>query len=219
MRQKPYLHHREHRILMNRHVVLLKSSLAKGGGAEKYTLRLAKAFEEKGCQVTILTSGPSLNTDINTLHFVKKPKLSYKHTLDFDAWCKKTIERLKPDIVFGMDRNSFQTHLRASNGVHAAFLAHRKKAEGFFKALEFKINPLHRTLLKLEKLGFEQRETQKIFTNSHMVKNEILHFYQTDPAKIEVIHNGVEWDEMQKDFDGWQKRKGAFAKELQLEES
>ena len=42
-----------------------------------------------------------------------------------------------------------------------------------------------------------------LFTNSHMVKEEILRYYQVDSKKIEVIHNGVEWQEMEKDFQEW----------------
>ncbi len=192
-----------------KHIVLLKSHLAKMGGAEKYALRLASFFKEKTA-VTILSSGPTVLSDISILT-EKCSLLSFLHTLEFDKWCTQKIKELNPDVIFGLDRNRYQTHIRASNGVHAAYLEHRAKNEGLLKGLEFKINPLHRILLKLEKEGFEHPGLQKLFTNSHMVKEEILKFYNVSPQKIEVIHNGVEWQEMQKDFDLWPEKKDTKA--------
>ena len=92
---------------------------------------------------------------------------------------------------------------RSSNGVHAANLQIRRKLEGFFKGISFALNPLHRLLLKIEKESFEHPELQMVFTNSHMVRSQILEFYATDPKKIHVIHNGVEWNEMETDFQHW----------------
>ena len=40
-----------------------------------------------------------------------------------------------------------------------------------------------------------------------MVKDEILHFYNTDPRKIHVVHNGVEWHELQAPFDAWKAKR------------
>ena len=67
------------------------------------------------------------------------------------------------DIVFGMERNRFQTHIRAGNGVHAAFLKSRLASEGVLKYGMCLINPLHRKILELEKEGFENPKLKKIF--------------------------------------------------------
>ncbi len=189
-------------------IVLLKSHLSRLGGAEKYTLRLAKAFQDKHCQVTILSSGKELSPNsIPTLFAPHVSKLSYRHVQEFDKWCFAQTKILQPDAILGLDRNRFQTHIRASNGVHAAFLEYRGKEEGFWKKISLKFNPLHRLLLQIEKEGFENKDLQKLFTNSYMVKNEILRFYNVAPNKIQVIHNGVEWEEFQNAFDTWQEVK------------
>ena len=105
-------------------VVLLKSRLNSKGGAEKYALRLAQAFLEEKCAVTLLTSG-SLDSPAPTQYLTveslsSQPWLSVQKVKAFDRFC---MSRCKgKEIVLGLDRNSFQTHLRASNGVHAAFL-------------------------------------------------------------------------------------------------
>lgn len=121
------------------------------------------------------------------------------------------------DIVFGMDRNSSQTHIRAGNGVHRAFLARRSLFDRPIKRLTHRLNPLNQVILKIEKEAFENRELIKIFTNSEMVRREILTYYNADPEKVSVIHNGVEWSEMQSAFDSWAEKKWDNASNLNLD--
>lgn len=195
---------------MNR-VALLKLGSKSPGGLEKYTRRLALSFAEKGAEVTILTTGqppffkehPRIRTESCSL--IRWP--SFIRLEQFDRFTQAWLRKEPMDVIFGMERNRMQTHLRAGNGVHAAYLKSRLLAEGVLKYGLCQCNPLHRKILQLEKEGFEHPQLQKIFTNSHKVKNEILHYYNTQPEKIEVIHNGVEWHEMQKDFDEWQEEK------------
>lgn len=204
-------------------VFLLKSNIQKQGGLEKYTKRIASAFSAKACDVTILTTGDiPKNWDSNRFtfqQFAHTTSLSYKKIKAFDTFCNDKIAAKKPDIVFGLDRNSFQTHLRAGNGVHAAYLLRRKEMDPFLKRLTYPFNPLHQLLLKLEKTAFEHPKLEKLFTNSHMVRDEILRFYATDPKKIEVVHNGVEWNEMAPHFNAWKSSKSPFCKELNLDPS
>lgn len=186
-------------------LVLLKSNMGASGGLEKYTSRLAKAFHDKGIDTTILTSTsrkkPSPSLDVPLIPLCKESKISALNLYRFDKECQKWLEKNPTPLIFGLDRNQFQTHYRAGNGVHAAYLARRCRQEGFFKRLSFSINPLHNLILAYEKKAFEDKRLQVLFTNSHMVKNEILDYYKVKPEKIEVVHNGVQWHEFQKDFE------------------
>src|SRR5262249_601492 len=83
---------------------------------------------------------------------------------------------------------------------HAVFLQRRHLTDSVWKRLTFKVNPLHRTLLTMEKQTYEYSGLQVIFTNSHMVKQEILSTYHVPQEKIEVVHNGVEWKEWEAPF-------------------
>lgn len=188
------------------------------GGAEKYTWRLAQAFRDKGSSVTILTTGEPFksSSDVSIITHPLSSKLSFRRVNEYDAFCTRTLKELKADVIFGLDRNRFQTHLRASNGVHAAYLERRKQSEPFWETLSFRLNPLHRTLLSIEKTSFEHPELKMLFTNSAMVKEELLRFYKTDPKKIHVVHNGVEWKEMGKDFEQWPTERNLIAKQLNL---
>ncbi len=177
-------------------VVFLKSRLAHRGGLEKYTRRLAEAFASKGCSVKILTTGPSPSwNSIEVISLGETSKFSLYHLRQFDSLCQKWLKSNHADIVFGMERNTFQTHYRAGSGVHKTYLKRRTLTDSLLKQLSFRLNPLHRYLLKVEKEAFEHPELKILFTNSEMVKQEIIETYATPPGKIHVVHNGVEWEE------------------------
>ncbi len=201
-------------------VVFLKNHLGgKEGGLEKYTWRLIDAFTAKHCQVTLLTSSPIAPSKNYETIFLKTQKFcSFQNILAFDNACQTYLKAHPSDIVFGLDRNSFQTHLRAGNGVHAAFLEARGNHENRFKKISFKINPLHQILLRLEKKAFENPLLKVLLTNSEMVRRQILNRYQVDPHKIHVVYNGVEWIEKQAEFDNWEASKALFLRTHHLPE-
>ena len=204
-------------------VVLLKSQVECQGGLEKYAGRIAKGFVEKGAQVTILTTPPpsSPSTDPHIeFHGVKTiPWPAFVRMEQYDGFVRKWLKNNPADIVFGMDRNREQTHIRAGNGVHSAYLESRILTEGYLKHLLCLYNPLHRKILQLEKAAFENPRLKKLFTNSFMVRRQILDRYIIDPDKIVVIHNGVEWYEMERDFSHWSQERKLFLHRHQLDPS
>ncbi len=200
-------------------VTLIKSELFKQGGLEKYTWQIARDFCNLGSPVTLLTSGnPTPPFSHPLLHLVSLPICHHPSCLGilhFDKACHDYIQRHPTPIVFSLDRNRFQTHLRAGNGVHAAYLQKREPSLG--KKLSFSLNPLHQTLLSLEKRAFEHPELKLLFTNSFMVKREILEHYRTQESKIAVVHNGVEWERMGAPFSRWQEGRAQLFQEKGLD--
>ena len=145
--------------------------------------------------------------------------MSLLQVLHFDKACSDYLKKNPSPIVFSLDRTNHQTHIRAGNGVHAKYLQYRSKEEGILKALSFRLNPLHHILLSIEKRAFENPDLKVLFTNSHMVQNEILDLYKISPEKISVVHNGVEWARMQKDFDLWEEQRPRALKKYGLDPS
>lgn len=180
--------------------IFLKSNIGKRGGLEKYTLRLAQGCVDAGHDVTILTTGVVPTSNLNIVSF---GNFSLLELILFDAACKGYVKNHPADVIFGMERNYCpQTHYRAGNGCHAAYLDRRKKTESWLKGFSFGINPLHRLILDMEKTTFESQNLRRLFVNSHMVEREVLHYYPAvNPQKISVVHNGVEWHELQKPFE------------------
>jgi UDP-glucose:(heptosyl)LPS alpha-1,3-glucosyltransferase len=202
-------------------VVILKANMSssKGGGLEKSTRYLAKAFFEKGMQVTVLTSGAKdswTQEGINYVNVSGKTGVSVWDVKKFDQNCQKWLSKNACEIIFGMERNSFQTHYRAGSGVHKVYLQQRNRQDSWLKGLFNKINPLQRLILSLEKTAFEHPLLKVLFTNSSMVKEEILSNYQIDSKKIHVVHNGVQWTKWGKAFSNWEEGKLQTAKKYNL---
>jgi UDP-glucose:(heptosyl)LPS alpha-1,3-glucosyltransferase len=192
-------------------VTLLKSQLCRLGGAEKYALKLAEICAAKGKSVRILTTGPILpkwkKEGISIISFPIHTPFSFDFVRKFDSLCLRYLEKNPTPYVLGLDHNSFQTHLRASNGLHSAYLQKGRRQESLLRRLSFRWNPLHRMILSLERQGVENSHLEKIFVNSHMVKEEFFSYYPSTAKKIEVLHNGVEWREMQNDYDTWEEKR------------
>ncbi len=197
--------------MANPEITLIKSDLFKNGGLEKYTWQIAQDFCALGNQVTVLTSNvkdPTFSHPLlKVISFPIKHALSFLNILHFDQECNRFLAKHPTPIVFSLDRNRFQTHIRAGNGVHAAYLKHRCLEEGALKTLSFTLNPLHRTILSLEKRAFEHPGLKTLFTNSEMVRREILRFYHLDPDKIRVVHNGTAWHGQMSAFNDWESEK------------
>lgn len=187
-----------------RKVAIIVSRYAHTGGLEKYARYLSEAFVCKGCHVTVLTTAEQAerknNHGIEIISLGKHSSFAVYQLVHFDELCRKWIAANPQDIVFGMERTRRQDVYRAGSGVHKIYLERRKKIEGFLKNISFTLNPLHHVLCNYEKAAFEDRELQLLFTNSEMVKEEICMHFTTDPQKIHVVHNGVEYHRYEHSF-------------------
>ncbi len=169
---------------MSTRVCLLKLSRDGRGGLEKTAEQIAAAFVKAGCQTTWITGRGR----------------GFLGLLRFDQATRRYCFTHPHDIVLGFDRTTCQTHLRAGNGCHRAWLELRQASA--LRRLSFALNPLHRTILYLEKRAFESPDLQLLITNSHLVKEQILRYYKVQ-APIEVVHNGVDWDSYESVFSSF----------------
>jgi UDP-glucose:(heptosyl)LPS alpha-1,3-glucosyltransferase len=181
-------------------IALLKNSFHAAGGLEKYCLRLCDALQQRGHEVTILSTAS--RHDLPLVQVCRRLNPSALNLVWFDLHCRRYLKHHPFDVVFGFDRHFLPlTHYRAGNGCHAAFLARRSKESGFFKRLSFSFNPLHRLTLLSETCTFEKHPPAAIICNSALVRDEILSFYPKTPKdRIVVVHNGVEWHEYEANF-------------------
>lgn len=203
---------------MPKEITILKYSFNPFGGLEKQALLISNAFLEKGYKVSILTTSKEKIPSINSFIIKKGPPFALLRLFYWQILSSRYVEKNKPSIVLALDRTTNQTHLRAGNGVHRAYLNNRKKFNNFFKNLSIFLNPLHRAILYLEKKAFRNSSLKKIIVNSQMVKDEITKYYKVPGEKITVIHNGVEWRKNQIDFEKWQEKKIQFLKNFGLKE-
>jgi len=142
------------------------------GGAEKYLKRLTDVLKEKSIEYEIIYA----NLPKWLPSWLKALVFNYKVCKNKDA-----------KFYFSLDRITCPDIYRAGDGVHKAFL----KIKGF------SLNPLHLTYLFLEKKTF--KNAKKIIANSKMVKEQIIKYYKINPNKIEVVYNGINIKEFDKE--------------------
>ncbi len=208
-------------MLFQKKIVFLKNHINKIGGLEKYSYRIFNEFIKLGYDVSVLTTSTiqTINPKINIIPLKASSPVNFIKLKHFDLLCKDWLKRNFPPIIFGLDRTTFQTHLRLGNGVHKAFLERRSLIDSPFKHFTHRFNPLHKTLLEIENRAFHSPILQVLFTNSNMVKEEVIKYYDIDPKKICVLYNGVEWREMEEPFSNWTERKNRIAQKLNLDPS
>lgn len=174
-------------------IAILKSRIAFQGGLERYAKNIAIAFAKKGYEVTLLTTGPSIKIDkVNVISLGPHPSSSFLSLSFFKRKVDDWLNTHPQDIVFGLDRNVYQTHYRAGNGSHKTFLSKTKKQ--FMDSFLSKLNPKNYSIMKTEKKLFENPSLKKVFTNSYQIKKELLSHYSIPYEKIEVVHNGVDFN-------------------------
>jgi UDP-glucose:(heptosyl)LPS alpha-1,3-glucosyltransferase len=185
-------------------VAIIKSNYTPYGGGEKYATRMIRAFSERNVEVDVLTaeSGGWGQTSLDA-RLVSLKQTKYNNLLrllTFNASVERYLRKEKYDCIFGMDRTSCQTHMRAGGGVHAAWISRRCEESSRLRCISFTVNPFHRASIEMERKAFLSAGLRKIFCNSHLVKDEIANYYPGASGKVTVVHNGIEWGEFSMAF-------------------
>jgi UDP-glucose:(heptosyl)LPS alpha-1,3-glucosyltransferase len=169
----------------------LKKRFSIYGGAEMYLQTLIKHLKSAGHEIHIFANQWSGDKGV-TFHKVNiLPFGSFLSTITFNANIKKAIKKdTGLDCVISFEKTTYQDIYRAGEGCHAEWLRIRSKIEPFYKRLSFKINPLHISLLNLERRLFSN--TRLIVANSKMVKEQIIKHYDVPEGRITTIYNGVD---------------------------
>lgn len=194
-------------------VAILIKNLSHLGGLEKDSWYCALSFAKAGCDVTVLTTGPAKpgpwmqHEGIAIISLLEKPWLSVRHIRAFDKAACRYLAKHPHHITFGLDQNTDLNFLRAGNGSHAMALEQRALFEGPLKRLSFHLNPLHRTLLSFEKKLMKSKDLRCVFTNSEMIRNDMIQRYDLCPENVEVVYNGVEWKSYEGPFNSWEKER------------
>ena len=171
-------------------LAFIKKKFSIHGGAERYLQSLIQQLKQAGFEIHIFASvweeGDAIFHRVNSLSFT-----SFLSAVTFDLNVKKEItNNIRPDCVISFERTTCQDIYRAGEGCHAEWLRIRSQVEPFYKRLSFKLNPLHISLLALEKRLYE--DTPLIIANSKMVREQIIQHYGVEESRIMIIYNGVD---------------------------
>jgi UDP-glucose:(heptosyl)LPS alpha-1,3-glucosyltransferase len=165
------------------------------GGAERYMNALVTALQEMGHEVHVFANhwDPRAGERGVILHRVAMLHgASWLKLLTF-AWnCARTVSNAGCDVVLSLERTWRQDVYRAAGGCHRAWLEQRFRHLSGWRRLGVRLNPLHPVLLWMEGRIFSCGSTRGIIALSHQSRAEIQRYYPLAPAKIEVIHLGVD---------------------------
>jgi UDP-glucose:(heptosyl)LPS alpha-1,3-glucosyltransferase len=172
-------------------LAFIKKRFSLHGGAERYLQTLVECLKESGHEIHIFAHEWTAGEDVVFHRVPVVPLGSMVSTLTFNLNVKRAIASCAaPDCVISFERTTCQDVYRAGDGCHREWLSLRRSVEPWWKRASFRINPLHLTLLSIEKKLF--RDTRLIIANSHMVKKQIMKYYGLNEERIEVVYNGVD---------------------------
>jgi UDP-glucose:(heptosyl)LPS alpha-1,3-glucosyltransferase len=171
-------------------LAFVKKRFSLHGGAEQYLRTLLGELKKEGHELHVFANqwtdeaGPAYHR----VGIV--PLSSFLSVLSFNKNSSRVLRNERFDCIVSFERTEYQDIYRAGDGCHRAWLGIREAIEPHLKRLSFRINPLHRYTLSLEKKIFDT--TPLIVVNSIMVKEQIRKYYGTPEDKITVAYNGVD---------------------------
>jgi len=173
-------------------IALIRKKYSPHGGAERYLSRLIDGLLKTGHEVHLFAHEWEKQTGVS-FHRVRLLKgLSFLQSISFAYYARRAVKQEQFDLVHSLERTSCQDLYRAGDGCHREWLKQRRRIYPCWKNLLTYINPLHISLLYLEKRLYRYPDTRLIIANSQRGKQEIMRHYGYPDRKIEVIYNGVD---------------------------
>jgi UDP-glucose:(heptosyl)LPS alpha-1,3-glucosyltransferase len=179
------------------HVALLRQRLAGFGGAETTLSHLARGLAGAGHRVTVYGASPETEARPALgpgIDYVRVPVWGGKavRLLAFALNARRLLQQGPPQLVFSLERTLYQHVYRAGDGCHREWLARRAPFLSPAARAAERLRPLHRVMLILEKRLFADPGLRWVIANSRQVKEEIIRHYRVNPAKIQVVSNGLD---------------------------
>lgn len=166
------------------------------GGAEVFLSRFIDGLVKKGHVCHLFAAkwddGKSEVRNQNPkliFHQVKTFGPSFSRILSFAINAYFALRKANLDVILSFDRTFYQDIYRAGDGCHKEWLIQRRKSG--VRNITF-LNPLHLTILYLEKRLFKSKKLKFVVANSNRGKEEIIRHYELPEDKICVIYNGID---------------------------
>ncbi|MBK8338360.1 MAG: glycosyltransferase family 4 protein [Sterolibacteriaceae bacterium] len=175
-------------------LAIVRQSYTPFGGAERFVERAVAALGNDDLALTIVARkwrGAPTHTVVRCDPF-------YLGRTWRDAGFARCVQKLtgrqRFDLVQSHERIAGCDIYRAGDGVHATWLELRARAGGAMVRLGQALSPWHRYTLAAEAAMFADPRLKAVICNSHMVHDDIARRFGVDPAKLFVIHNGIDLD-------------------------
>jgi len=176
-------------------IALIRQRFVPHGGAELYLNAVATELVRRGHQVHIYASAWDRSAVPASVQLHPVPivrTFSFTRALTFALSCRGRLAREKFDVVVSFERTLHQDVYRAGDGCHREYLTQRLLHSSWLKRATIWLNPLHATMLWLERRLFSRSSTRLVIANSVQRKEEIVRHYRFPSDRIHVVHNGVD---------------------------
>ena len=175
-----------------RFAVIRKECTFYKGGAERYCANFCRMLAEKGHKVFILAKecDKDINPSITHIPVSVNNFTSSTKNLSFHRNCQQALKILSVDKVYALSRTYPSDGFRVSDPLHLLWMDIRYP--GRIANFIQKINPRHKTILKLESRIFNPEHTKVVITNSRLAKKQVCRVYSFPEERVYVIYNGVD---------------------------
>ena len=179
-------------------IAIIRQRYTPFGGAERFVERALGALVEEGASITLIAREWNADGEMQFQKVICDPpysRLFGGRAARDKAFAKAVQVKILQgqfDITQSHERIPGCMVFRAGDGVHAAWLQHRAKSQGFWGRLGASCSSYHRYILGVEREMFAHPALRSVVCNSKMVADEVHRFYGIDRERLSVIYNGVD---------------------------
>jgi len=177
-------------------IALIRARYNPYGGAERFMSRAIAALAARGESVTLIAREWDEAA-------IREAGVTLQRCDPFhlgNVWRDISFARAAREIVASGNFDLVQSHeriagfdvYRAGDGVHAEWLAQRRRALSGAGRFALHLNPYHHYVLDAERRMFADAGLRAVVCNSEMVRGEIRAHFGVSPDKLHVIYNGVD---------------------------
>lgn len=162
------------------------------GGAERVSANLAGKLSEAGHDVHIFTGHMDTAIEGTETHLIKIVKwLSPLRLLSFQRKVRNILRKEKFDLVYSLCQVYPVDIYRVGDGIHRHWMKVQYPG-ALLRWMKYLTSLVHLVMRSLEGKIFQDTSRRLFITNSQLVKDQIIEYFQIPEEKIKVIYNGVD---------------------------
>ena len=175
-------------------LALIRARYDPFGGAERFLNSAADSLVAQGASPTIITRAWPQSAGAAIAHKIVNPRFVTSAGRDrgFARAACELLQTEKFDLVQSYERLACCDVFHAVDGVHAEWLAQRKRVQSPLKQFGVRINPHHRYVLDAERRMYHSPKLRAVICISRMVKQDVLRHYHIAPEKLHVIYGSID---------------------------
>ncbi|MEO8385107.1 MAG: glycosyltransferase family 4 protein [Betaproteobacteria bacterium] len=177
-------------------LALIRAKYDPFGGAERFLNSAADALVAQGARPTIVTRAWPQSADAGIAHQIVNPRYFTSASRDrgFAHAACELLQTERFDLVQSYERLACCDVFHAVDGVHAEWLAQRRRVQTPMQKFGVRINPHHRYVLDAERRMYASSKLKAVICISQMVKRDVIKHYGVAADKLHVIYGSIDTD-------------------------